>query len=80
MCCLRNIFVLWDNISTDDSHHWSTFPLKGGNVTAFGVGDAVAAAHAVLTLRTAGEMGMAAGTTPVAVVTTAVVGGAGFGG
>ena len=48
----------------------STFPLKGGNVAAFGVGGAVAAAHAVLTLRTAGEMGVAAAgmTTPAAVV------------
>ena len=46
----------------------STFPLKGGNVAAFGVGGAVAAAHAVLTLRTAGEMGVAAGTTAAAVV------------
>ena len=45
----------------------STFPLKGGNVAAFGVGGA-AAAHAVLTLRTAGEMGVAAGTTAAAVV------------
>ena len=42
--------------------------IRGGMSPPSGVGGAVAAAHAVLTLRTAGEMGVAAGMTAAAVV------------
>ena len=39
-------------------------PVEGGRVAAFGVGAVATAAHAVLTLRTAGEMGLRAGGPP----------------
>ena len=63
----------------------ATFPLEGGKVAAFVAGGAVAAAHAVLTLRTAGELGAVAGLPrPAALAEMGAVGAggdrAGFGG